>query len=211
MLHQLDEVERMPAVGQRIVEVKRQDSEQHQDGAGQRIEKELDGGIKLARPTPHANDEVHRNQHDFPEHVEEEEIERHENAEHPRLEQKEHGVVFLHALLDGCPRREDGEKTQHRGQHDQQKADAINAQVVLRADGRNPIVLLNEFELLRRGLTREPEDEGQGSEEVHEQYDVPPPPNRLLVLPGDEEERNHPRHRDKQNDAQNMVMKERHR
>ena len=152
VLHQLGEVEGMAAVGQRVVEVKRQDSQQHQDGAGQRVQKELDGGIELARPAPDADDEVHRNQHDFPEHVEEEEVERHENAQHAHLQQQEHGVVFRHALLNGCPRREHGDKAQHRGQHDQQEADAVDAQVVLRADGGNPGVLLDEFELLRWGL-----------------------------------------------------------
>ncbi len=35
VLHQLDEVKGMPAVGQRVIQVERQDSQQHQDGAGQ--------------------------------------------------------------------------------------------------------------------------------------------------------------------------------
>ena len=53
-------------------------AEQHEDAAGQRVEEELDGRVLVARAAPDADEEVHRQEHDLPEHVEEEEVERDE-------------------------------------------------------------------------------------------------------------------------------------
>ena len=69
------------SVGARVV-VERDDREQHEHGAGQRVEEELDGRVLLARPAPDADEEVHRQEHHLPEHVEEEEVEREEDAHH---------------------------------------------------------------------------------------------------------------------------------
>jgi hypothetical protein len=49
-----------------------------------------------------------------------------------------------------------------------------------------------ELKLLIRRFTREPKDEGQRSKEVYEQDDVSAPPDRLLVLPREEEQGDHP-------------------
>ena len=76
-------------------EVQRQDSQQHQHRAGQRVQEKLDRRVQPAVAAPHADQEIHRHQHHFPEQVEEEEIERHENAQHAHLQQQEQNVVFL--------------------------------------------------------------------------------------------------------------------
>ena len=65
-LHQLGDFEGVDAELVVVLEVQRQDAEQHQDRAGQRVEEELDGGVQLARAAPHADDEVHRHQHQLP-------------------------------------------------------------------------------------------------------------------------------------------------
>ena len=110
-----------------IVEIQRQNAKQHQHRTRQRVEEELDGSIKLPRSAPHANDEIHRHQHHFPEDVEEEEVERHEHAEHAYLQQHEHRVVFLRPVFDRCPRREHGQESEHRGQHDEQETDSVDS------------------------------------------------------------------------------------
>ncbi len=120
--------------------VKRQNRQQHQHRAGQRVQEELDGRVQPPVAAPDADQEVHRDQHHFPEQVEEEEIERHEDAQHARLQQQEENVVFLLADLDGAPGRKDGDGAQQRGQHHQQEADAVDSQRVVRADGGNPVV-----------------------------------------------------------------------
>ena len=48
---------------------------EHQHGAGHGVEEELDGGVDAAFVAPDADEEVHRDEADFPEGVEEEEIE----------------------------------------------------------------------------------------------------------------------------------------
>ena len=86
-----------------VVEIQEQNAQQHQYRAGQGVEEELDGRVKFARAAPDADQQVHRNQHSFPEDEEEEEIERHEDAEHAGLQDQEPDVVFLDAVLDGGP------------------------------------------------------------------------------------------------------------
>ena len=94
-LHQLGDFKSVAAELVVVLEVERQDAQQHQHRAGQRVKEELDGRVEFARAAPHADDEVHGHQHQFPEHIEQEEIERHEYAQHAHLQQQEHGVVFL--------------------------------------------------------------------------------------------------------------------
>src|ERR1043165_9939024 len=84
--------------------IEKQDAEQHQHRAGQRVEEKLDCGVKLLRAAPDADQEVHRYQHYFPQDVEHEEVLGHEDAEHAGLQNQQKDVIFLDALLDGAPR-----------------------------------------------------------------------------------------------------------
>ena len=59
-----------------IVEIERQDREQHDDRARQGIEEKFDGCVQAAVAAPTGGREEHGNKHHFPENVEEEEIER---------------------------------------------------------------------------------------------------------------------------------------
>ena len=74
--------------------------QQHEDGARKRVEEELDGRVLLARTTPDADEEVHRQQHHFPEDVEQEHVERDEHAHHACHQKAEHRPVALELLLD---------------------------------------------------------------------------------------------------------------
>src|SRR6185369_2896496 len=66
----------------RVEEVERDDREKHHDRAEERVEEELDRRVELPRPAPNADQEVHRDEHHFPEYVEEEEVEGREDAHH---------------------------------------------------------------------------------------------------------------------------------
>ena len=134
--------------------IQRQDAQQHQHAADQGVNHELDGRIAAARAAPDGDDEVHGHQHGFPEHEEQQEIERHEDAQHGGLQQQEEGVVFLQALGDGVPAGEDGEEAQQRGEHDQQQAQPVDADVVGGAERGNPGAPLNELEILVRRTGR---------------------------------------------------------
>ena len=61
---------------------------------------------------------VHGHQHYFPENVEEDEVEGHENAEHAGLKQEKQDVIFFFPFFDGRPGRENGERAEDRGEHD---------------------------------------------------------------------------------------------
>ena len=98
-----------------LMEVEGQDSQQEQDRAQQRVEEELDGRVQFPGPAPDADDEVHGHQHDFPEDVEEEEVQSHEYAQHPRLQNQEVAVVLAHPGGDGVPRRENGDGSEQSG------------------------------------------------------------------------------------------------
>src|SRR5208337_718226 len=211
VLHQLHEVEGIDAGIGVITEVESQNPEQHQDGTGQGIEEELDGGIKLARPAPHPDNKVHRHQHDFPENVKEKEVQGHENAQHAHLQKQEHGVVFFGPLLNRRPRGKDREEAENAGQHNEQEADAVNPEVVLRANAGYPVMNFHEFELLIRRLPRKPEHQRERHEEADEHGDVAPPADGLLVRAGYKHEGNQPHSRRKEDEAQNVVMKESHR
>ncbi len=87
-----------------VVEIKKQDRKQHQHRTKQSVEEELDGGVKFTRTAPDADQQVHGNQHRFPEHKEEKEIERHEDAQHTGLQHQEPDVVFLDPIFDRRPR-----------------------------------------------------------------------------------------------------------
>ena len=127
-------------------EIQRQDAQQHEHAARECVQEKLDGGVEFPGSAPDTDDEVHRDQHEFPEHVEEEEIEGQEYADHAGLQEQEHGVVFLDAVLDGIPGAENGDEAHQRGEHDQQEADAVEADVVIGAQRGNPLRAL--FELI---------------------------------------------------------------
>ena len=132
------------------LEIKRQNAQQHDHRADQRVQEKFDRGVQAAVAAPDADQEIHRHQHHFPEHIEEEEIERHENAQHADLQQQEQNVIFLGANLDGAPGGKDRNSAEERRQDHQQEADAVDAQRVVRADGGNPVGVFAEL-VARRG------------------------------------------------------------
>ena len=162
-----------------MMEVEEQNAQQHQDGAGQGVEEEFDGGVEFARASPDPDQQVHRDEHGFPEHEEEEEIERHKDAEHAGLKKQKPDVVFLDAILDRGPGREDRDPSQKRGEHDQQEGNAINAEHIPRADGRNPVPrpALDELESRLEALRPEHWDQRQRNQEAGDREEVRDPPN----------------------------------
>ena len=83
------------------------DRDQHQRGTGKRIQEELERGVDAAIVSPDADEEVHGDENDFPEHVEQEQVPRGEDADESALEQQQERVVFFGAVFDGVPREQD--------------------------------------------------------------------------------------------------------
>ena len=88
-----------------VLEVKVEDANEHECAACHCVEDKLDGGVNAPLSAPNADEKIHRNQHGFPEHEEEEQIQGAKHAEHPRLqgEQRHHKAAesFLHRIPGG--------------------------------------------------------------------------------------------------------------
>ena len=84
-----------------------EDRQQHQHRAGHGEDEELDRRIDAPLTAPHADQEVHRDQGEFPEDEEQHQVGGQENAQHARFEQQEEEHKALHPLLDGIPGGED--------------------------------------------------------------------------------------------------------
>ncbi len=139
---ELDQVE---AAG---LQVERDHTHEHEHRAEQRVEEELDRRVLPARTAPLGDQEVHGDEHELPEHVEQHEVERDEHAVHAHLQQQQHREVERRLLVDlpACDDREQGE--QRREEHERHR-DAVDAHVVLDARLRHPGELLDE---LHRGV-----------------------------------------------------------
>jgi hypothetical protein len=185
-LHQVGNLKRVSAELAEVLEVERQDAQQHQHRTGQRIEEELDGRVQLSRAAPDADDEVHGHQHQFPEDVEQEEIEGNKHPDHARLQQQEHGVVSLDAVLSRVPGGENREEAHQRGEHQQQQADAVDANVVVHAERGNPTGALLELEA--GDIRAEARDQRQRNQEPGECRQVGPDPHQALALRRNEEQ-----------------------
>ena len=156
---QLVELQQIEAVGagRRLVQPRQaDDGDQHQHAAGHRVEDELDRGVDALVVAPDADQEVHRDQHEVPEDVEEEEVERAEDADHRRLEQQHEDRELLDLLLDALPRRQQRDRRQEAGQHEQHQAEAVDADVVLDAERGIHGSALDELERRRRRRRSKP-------------------------------------------------------
>ena len=84
------------------------DRDQHQHRTGHGVQEEFDRGVNAPVVSPDADEEVHRDQADFPEHVEQEQVVGGEHADQTEFEQQQERVEFFGTLLDGAPRNHDG-------------------------------------------------------------------------------------------------------
>src|SRR5438270_811853 len=88
------------------------DADQHEDGAGHGVEHEFDGGVDAALMSPDADEEVHGDEHDFPEEEKEKEVERKKNADDADFEHQQHDEKFFEAMMNAVPGREYGDGSQ---------------------------------------------------------------------------------------------------
>src|SRR6202022_4689506 len=106
------------------------DADEHEDGAGHGVEDELDGGVDAALVPPDANEEIHGDEHHFPEEEEEEEVKGEEDADDANFQHQQHDEKFFDAVLDAVPGRQHGDGGKKRGQDDEEEADAVEAEVI---------------------------------------------------------------------------------
>jgi hypothetical protein len=154
--------------------IKHQDRDEHQRAARKRVEEELQRRVNAPRHhpaqehvrsvliSPAADQEVHRDQGQFPEHVEQHQVQRDKDADHAGFEKEQQGKIRLEPLLDAFPGEKDYQHREERREQHQPQADSVDAQKVLDVKLRHPGQPLDE---LHAGLTRLPpyeQQEGDG-------------------------------------------------
>ena len=106
----------------------------------------------------------------------------------------------MSAVLNGVPRREDGDEADHRGQHDQQQADAVDADQILRAQAGYPVGALHE---LKAGYAFvEARNQREGNQETGEAGQVRPDLDQALLARGDEQQDQQSRERREQHQTE---------
>ena len=101
---------------------------EREDGAGEGEEEEFSGGVAALGSAPDADDEEHRNECQFEEDVEDEEVAGDENAEHGRQEQEHPGVVFARPVLDAVETGGDGQGHEQGCKQNQPERNRVDAQ-----------------------------------------------------------------------------------
>jgi len=144
---QLEVVERERAAVQPPVRVRDvQDRAEHQDGAEERVEEELERRLDAVRASPDPDHHVHRDEHQLPEDVEEEEVHRDERAHHRALEQEQREAPVLQPRLERPERRVRRDRHDDAGEQQQPERDPVDRDVIANAELRHPRDVLVEVE-----------------------------------------------------------------
>src|SRR5207302_4265521 len=151
--------------------------------------------------------EVHRHQHRVPEHVEEEQVERDEDADHRRLEQQHEDAERLEPLVNRLPRAEERERRQQPLEDEQKQADTVDADEIRYAERRNPRVPLDELEVGGRRIEAAPQKQRFGEDQRRHDERHVPNRRRMRVVFLDREEENGANDR---KDDQRRKNRERH-
>ena len=155
-------------MSQRILDVRRpglkidgEDSEQHQHRAEQRVKKKLESRIDPVRAAPHPDNQEHRDQHAFEEHIEQDEIEGAKNSDHQGLEHEEGDHEFLDAELDHFPGGDDGDERQDGRQQHKEQGDAVDPHVIIEIEAAegDPTRPLDKLKVGGAGIEIEPQHE----------------------------------------------------
>ena len=153
-VRQRDVVEAEAAGGGVVLHVEVEDRHQHQQRADQRVDHELDRRVEPPLAAPDPDDEVHRDQHQLPEDVEDEQVQRDEGADHAGLEHQHGDDELAHADVadaDGLRRQQRQRHQEGRQQHQPQR-DAVDAQVEADAERLDPDLVDLQLEPGLRGV-----------------------------------------------------------
>ncbi len=120
------------------------DGDQHQHGAQQGIEEELEAGIDAARAAPHADDQEHGDEARFEEDVEQHQIKGGEHADHQGFQHEESDHVFAHALIH-MPARQNANRHEECSEEHKQHGDAIHTHLI-GGNAAQPFMALDKLE-----------------------------------------------------------------
>jgi hypothetical protein len=141
------------------LEVDRQEGDQHEHRAEQRVEEELHARVVAPRATPDPDHEEHRDEHELPEDEEQDQVEGDERAGHARLQhqhQRQERLRLARRWQD-LERVDRAQQRQQVGEEEQRQRDAVDREEEARVDRRDPRHVGDELQ-----LTRPAEVEGGG-------------------------------------------------
>ena len=116
------------------------------------IQEELHRRIDAPLVAIHADQQRHRDQRGFPEEVEQEKIERDEDADQRRLQHQQQNEEFLHPVVDRPPRDQHAQRHQEGGQQHQPQRDAVDPEVVVDVGSRDPGPLISNWKPARSAV-----------------------------------------------------------
>jgi hypothetical protein len=183
--------------------VQHEERHEHEHAARERVQEELHGGVDAPLVAPDPDEEVHRDEHGLPEDVEEEEVEGHEDPDHPRLEEEHEDDELADPLSDRAPRAEKGEGREEGGEDHEPEREAVHPHVVGDAPGRDPRPPLDE--LHRGDVPEAPEHEERQREHQGREAKAE---DLLERLPAGEGHDHRPRHGKEDEDAQQVRRSE---
>ena len=125
--------------------VEKDQGNQHQQRAQQRVEEELESRVNLVRTAPDTDDQVHRNQRGLKEHVEQHAVECAEDTDHQAAENQESAHVLVHALGDDLPAGNHDHHIDEGCQQHEPERNAVNAQVIIDIEAGNPGCLFDKL------------------------------------------------------------------
>src|ERR1035438_9673765 len=181
---------------------------QHKHRRDHGVQEELHGSVNFPSMPVHADDQRHGNQRGFPEEIEEEQVERNEDADHRGLEHRHKDEKFLHPVADGVPRDEHAHRHQEGGQDDQPHGDAIDAKVIVDVGVGNPGDVLLELEpaLPADQVPRQVQRGEQGDQRDRQRKIAD-----IAIAARKEQQQDGSRQRQKNNDGEDVAVDEIHR
>ena len=181
-------------------EIQPEDRHQHQERPEHRVDEELDRRVEPALAAPDPDDEVHRDQHHFPHHVEQEQVEGDEDADHPGGEHQEVGVERTLPLGDVAEAPQHRERHEERRQQHHEEGDAVESDVVGDAPAGDPGNARLELHPSRR-------DEAPPQRDRHGEFDQRRDERHVLRPPlGDEPQRRGGHDRPRQQNGQDEMV-----
>ena len=129
-------------------EEQREEAHDHERRAEQRVEEELDRGVLALLAAPHADHEVHRQEHDLEEDEEEDQVLRHEGAEHPGVQHEDEDEERLRVVRLGevVPAVDDAQRRDQQREGDERQRQPVDADEVVGLDDLDPLVVDDELE-----------------------------------------------------------------
>ena len=153
-----------------VDKVECQDGDQHQQSAALRKQEKLDGRVDAPLMAPDDNEEIHRDQHEFPGEIEQEQVDRQEDTCDSRQNPHQVEVEKADFLADFRPGCQHGNDTQEEREHQHQQAETIHSKMEVDAKAWHPIHV-HFVEPRPRGACGSAGPDTRGQDNVHPNRD----------------------------------------